>query len=462
MATADAQVFREEGDLKGKLHGRYSSRVSIEPDIAAEVVDRLAPMVRASIAKEGGLKILSFDDSQPVRELLAMPHAQEIAKESISTRNQAVFCGLKPLWLKTNPLLNSKRVAASVRQEIRGFISEHGESPRVIIVPGLGMFTAGETFTAAKRAREVFTENNFSGLVPGGPPKADEVLSMRPKQKGYSVLPGRMEGKVAIVTGAAQGFGEGIARLLAKQGAHVLIGDIQYEKASAVAGEICSDARSNIAGAIKMDVTDPASVRNAVHEAVRLYGGVDLFVSNAGILRAGALKDVPVEPFELVLKVNLTGLFLCAQAVAPIMERQHMADDACRGDIMAISSKSGLQGSAKNSAYAASKFGEIGLVQSLAKELVDSGIKVNAVCPGNYLDGPLWSDPENGLFVQYLRAKKVPGAKTVDDVRKFYEAQVPMRRGCAPEDVVTTILYIVDQTYESGWAYGVTGGQVMR
>ena len=130
-------------------------------------------------------------------------------------------------------------------------------------------------------------------------------------------------------------------------------------------------------------------------------------------------------------------------------------------DIIAMSSKSGLEGSNKNFAYSGSKFGVIGLVQSFALELIAYHIKVNAICPGNYLDGPLWSDPLNGLFVQYLQAGKVPGAKTVADVRRYYEAKVPMNRGCLPIDVARAVMYCVEQTYEIGQAIPVTGGQVM-
>ncbi len=89
------------------------------------------------------------------------------------------------------------------------------------------------------------------------------------------------------------------------------------------------------------------------------------------------------------------------------------------------------------------------------------GIKVNAICPGNFLEGPLWADPDNGLFVQYLREGKVPGATTIDDVRRFYEAKVPMGRGCTPADVLEALYYLVAQRYETGQALPVTGGQVM-
>ena len=94
-------------------------------------------------------------------------------------------------------------------------------------------------------------------------------------------------------------------------------------------------------------------------------------------------------------------------------------------------------------------------------ELVEDGIKVNAICPGNFFDGPLWSDPKNGLFVQYLNSGKVPGSKTVADVRKFYEAKIPMGRGTTTPDVMKAIFYLIDQKYETGQAVPVSGGQVM-
>lgn len=165
--------------------------------------------------------------------------------------------------------------------------------------------------------------------------------------------------------------------------------------------------------------------------------------------------------FDLVTAVNYRGYFLGVRAVAPVLAAQHAARPQAWFDIIEINSKSGLVGSKANFAYAGSKFGGIGLTQSFALELVSSGVKVNAICPGNYLDGPLWSDPERGLFVQYLRAGKVPGATTLDEVRAHYEKQVPMGRGCFPADLAKAIYYIVDQAYETGQAVPVTGGQNM-
>jgi NAD(P)-dependent dehydrogenase (short-subunit alcohol dehydrogenase family) len=184
-------------------------------------------------------------------------------------------------------------------------------------------------------------------------------------------------------------------------------------------------------------------------------------VSNAGVLKAGGLDEMTPESFDFVTRVNYTGYFLCVKYLSPIMKLQRRFAPVHTADIIQINSKSGLEGSNKNFAYAGGKFGGIGLTESFALELVEHGIKVNSVCPGNFFEGPLWSDPEKGLFVQYLKAGKVPGAKTVEDVRRSYESRVPMGRGCRVDDVVKAILYLVDQEYETGQALPVTGGQVM-
>ena len=267
---------------------------------------------------------------------------------------------------------------------------------------------------------------------------------------------GRLAGKITIVTGAAQGFGKGIAEELYKQGATIIIADMNQELAQTVAAEM-----GERACAIAVNVSDEDSVASLVAQTVERFGGLDLMVANAGVVRSGPIAQMEKKDFDFVTAINYTGLFLTCKYAAMIMQAQHEADPKAMFDIVAMSSKSGLEGSNKNFAYAGSKFGAIGLVQSWALELAAYNIKVNAICPGNYLDGPLWSDPVRGLFVQYLEAGKVPGAKTVEDVRRFYESKVPMDRGCLPEDVACAVMYCVEQKYETGQAIPVTGGQVM-
>jgi len=274
---------------------------------------------------------------------------------------------------------------------------------------------------------------------------------------------GRVEGKVAIVVGGSQGIGEGIVRDFAKEGAHVVIVCSRtIDRAQKIAEEINQQYGAGRAIAIQADAADEEAVKRMVEKTVEVFSDIDILVYSAGVVRSGSVKMMSLEDFELVTKVNYTGYFLCVKYVAQVMAEQHKHDPSRIMDIVQINSKSGLQGSYKNAAYAGSKFGGIGLTQSFALELLEDGIKVNAICPGNYFDGPLWSDPKRGLFVQYLKSGKISGAKTIEDVRRYYESKIPMARGCAIEDIMHAIYYVIEEPYETGQAILVTGGQVMK
>ena len=272
---------------------------------------------------------------------------------------------------------------------------------------------------------------------------------------------GRLDQKISIVTGSAQGFGRGIAEEIAKNGAYVVIADINYSLAETVSGELNARYGEDATMAVRVDVGDEGSIKDMITETVARYGGLDIFVNNAGILKAGSIDEMDASTFELVTKVNYTAYFLCVKYASRVMKAQNEINDKYFTDIIQINSKSGLEGSDKNFAYAGGKFGGVGLTQSFAKELTPYNIKVNAVCPGNFFDGPLWSDPVNGLFVQYLEAGKVSGAETIDDIKRYYESRVPMKRGCEVIDVARALFYLVEQKYETGQALPVTGGQIM-
>jgi len=274
---------------------------------------------------------------------------------------------------------------------------------------------------------------------------------------------GRVEGKVAIVVGGSRGIGEGIVRDFANEGAHVMIVCSRtIDKAQKIVEEINRQYCAGRAIAIRADASDEEAVKRMVEKTVEVFGGIDILVYSAGVVRSGSIMTMSLEDFELVTKVNYTGYFLCVKHTARVMAEQHRRDPSRVMDIIQINSKSGLQGSYKNSAYAGSKFGGIGLTQSFALELLEDGIKVNAICPGNYFEGPLWSDPEHGLFVQYLGEGKVPKAENIEDVRRYYESKIPMGRGCTIEDIMHAIYYVIEQPYETGQAVPVTGGQAMK
>jgi NAD(P)-dependent dehydrogenase (short-subunit alcohol dehydrogenase family) len=387
------------------------------------------------------------------------------------TPDHIVYCRTAPLEADFDG--DAGRFLDAFPRRLAEYAKQHGGVPRVVLLSGLGVIGVDDSKRSVETCLDVFEERlkiSYLSRAFGGPaflsPEAIRFIeTWEVESYRRSVSSGgagrRVDGKVALVTGAAQGFGRGIAEGLFAEGANVVIADLNEAAGSELAAALNAKPGRNGAAFVRADVTDPASLARLAVEAVARFGGVDLLVSNAGVLRAGSLDEMSPESFDAVTRVNYTGYFLCVKTFVPIMRLQHRYRSGTAMDIVQVNSKSGLQGSNRNFAYAGGKFGGIGLTQSFALELVEDGIKVNAVCPGNYFEGPLWSDPERGLFVQYLRTGKVPGAKSIDDVRRFYESRVPMGRGCLPEDVVRAILYLVEQEYETGQALPVTGGQVM-
>ncbi|MGB4644472.1 MAG: sorbitol-6-phosphate dehydrogenase [Dictyoglomaceae bacterium] len=260
----------------------------------------------------------------------------------------------------------------------------------------------------------------------------------------------RLKDKVAIVTGGAQGLGEALSYRLAEEGCYVTIADIKYEKANEVADAITKKYGREIM-AIKTDVTNEDDVRNMVEKTVEKYGKLDIMLSNAGILIAHDITEFPLEDWKRVIDINLTGYFLCAREAAKVMVKQKS------GVIIQINSKSGKKGSFRNCAYAASKFGGIGLTQSIALDLAPYGVRVVAVCPGDLLDSPLWKD---SLYEQY--SKKWGISK--EEVRERYLGQVPLGRSCTYDDVANVVVFLAsdEASYITGDAINVTGGVEMR
>jgi len=446
----------------------------IARDQSPRLINTLGPVLRALLADSDRLKVVTFDDSDAVLSLAGGEQGKSAALAGPLTPDQIVYCYSYPLWFEPREQEAPDALIPRLRSAIAQHKEKTGSAPLIILVQGLGMFAAGDDFAQADAARLVYIDaikvmsgaRRMGGIrtMPDREREFIEHWEAEAYRRGVAAA-GRHKGQasalIAVVTGAAQGFGLEIAQNLGDEGAHVILCDINAAGAKAEADSLSARCGPGRGKALIMDVTSAQSVAEAFHEVIRSYGGFDLVISNAGVLRAGSVKTQPEREFDMVTGVNYKGYFLVVQNAAPILALQHAARPGYWSDIIQINSKSGLEGSNRNGAYAGSKFGGIGLTQSFALELIEDGIKVNAVCPGNFFTGPLWSDPETGLFVQYLRTGKVAGAKTVEDVRRFYEAKVPMGRGCTTADVMKAIYYLIAQTYETGQALPVTGGQIM-
>lgn len=466
------------GDTTAEIEGIYSeilgkleAKVAALPEGGSEVsptVTDVIPAIRQMLSRSGrGLKTLKVTKNALVdyfldgsREKIAAPFTPDII----------VYCKSAYIFIDAE---SDEEILKQAEEKIEAFAAEKGYTPKVLLIKGVGLVAVGDNFKNAQIITDVFTDamkvafyaQSFGGEHPMEKAWIDfidnwEVENYRRKVAAGSSK-GRVEGKTIIVTGAAQGFGEGIARELMAQGANIVVADLNEATGEKTAASFNEMAGSNKAIFVKTNVADMTSLQNLMRQTILNFGALDAFVSNAGVVRAGGLDVMTPENFEFVTKINYEAYFFCAKAASHIMKIETRHDPDYFADIIQVNSKSGLRGSKANFAYAGGKFGGIGLTQSFALELAPDRVKVNSICPGNYYDGPLWSNPENGLFIQYLNAGKVPGAKTVQDVKDYYLAQVPMRKGCNPVDVCKAILYAIDQTGETGQAIPVTGGQVM-
>ena len=451
-----------------EVMSKLSQRLTRQPDFSpvefdADAAAAIAPVLRMSYSQEGKA-CASFFTNREVQSLTAGPEALKPVA-GLFTPDHIVYCKAAFLYMKPEE---------DAAEKMQAFASVHGFKAKIVVVEGLGVFALGKDMKEARIAKSLWLDSatvaayaeSFGGYRHLPNDYVDFIANWETENYRQKVsLSGagekRLAGRISIVTGSAQGFGKGIAQEMAKEGAYLVIADMNYDGAKAFAQELNDQYGQDTAIPAMVNVTDEENVKKMMNDTVLHFGGLDVFVNNAGIAKPGSLDEMEKKLFELITSVNYTAYFLCAKYASKVMKLQHSTAPEYMMDIVEVNSKSGLAGSNKNFAYAGSKFGGIGLTQSFAMELTDYNIKVNAICPGNYFDGPLWSDPEKGLFKLYLEAGKIPGAKTVADVKKAYEAKIPMGRGCLPVDVARAIFYCVEQKYETGQAIPVTGGQVM-
>jgi NAD(P)-dependent dehydrogenase (short-subunit alcohol dehydrogenase family)/rhamnose utilization protein RhaD (predicted bifunctional aldolase and dehydrogenase) len=467
-------------DSTGEIKAVYSNidetitrEIRLFPDITSEeITERLVQFMPAlrMIFSEDTLKVARIRNNRLARHFTSSE--ENFLKISLPfIPDQIVYCKARPVYIDAD---EPESIINQCSEKVLQFRTEYGYMPRMAGIKGYGIIAFDNNIKSAETEQDIFEDwmqvsylsENFGGphfLSDSEIAFIDnwEVENYRRKVADSASVQGRIKNKIAIVTGGAQGFGEGIVKGLMLEGANVVIADLNVEKGRELASQLNNPGQQNEGLFCETDVTSEESVKKMIAATVASFGGADILISNAGVLRAGGLDDMTLETFEFITRVNYTGYFVCARHVSAIMKLQASHKRDYFTDIIQINSKSGLKGSNRNFAYAGSKFGSIGLTQSFALELMPWNIKVNSVCPGNFFEGPLWSDPEKGLFVQYLKAGKVPGARTIDDVKAHYEKQVPAGRGCRVEDVMKAILYLIDQEYETGQALPVTGGQEM-
>jgi NAD(P)-dependent dehydrogenase (short-subunit alcohol dehydrogenase family) len=250
-----------------------------------------------------------------------------------------------------------------------------------------------------------------------------------------------LAGKAAIVTGAGSGLGRGIAEGLARAAARVALLDIDQTALGETCAAIAKAAGPRPCITVKADVTDEAQVTDAFRQAVTAFGGLDICVAAAGIAPAFPLTDFPVGAWRKALDINLTGYFLAGREAARVMTRQGRG-----GSIILVSSKSGLEASKANSAYNATKAGEIHLARGWALELGRAGIRVNAIAPGNVFKGSrIWN-------AEYIKTVAKKRGLRPSEVIPYYIGLTALGIDIQPEDVANVVVWLA-----SDYARTITG-----
>ena len=246
----------------------------------------------------------------------------------------------------------------------------------------------------------------------------------------------RLSNQVAIVTGAGQGMGAAMAKLIAEEGGQVVVSDINQEKASVIADEISETETQALA--IRADVTREKDVQAMVETTIEHYGTISILVNNAGILYPTRIEQITRAEWDRVLEVNLTGTFLCSQAVLKTMKKNRY------GRIVNMSSSAGRSVSTLGGAhYTAAKAGVLGLSRALAKGVAPFGITVNAICPGL-------------IDTEMVQAECTPERISA------YEASFPIPRLGRPDEVAQLMLFLAtDSAYITGASIDINGGDLM-
>ena len=359
-------------------------------------------------------------------------------------------------WLEK---LDAKKITA----RIRSLIGKGQKIPAAYLVKGMGLFAVGKKKTAIT-VRDIVTSSLF---IRTNADRLGGVSVLNKKQRDFinkwesgalvktiaaGANPGDLEGRVAVVTGAGSGLGKSIALALADAGALVAIADIDEKAALQVQKDIESRIADSHTVVIKCNVTDERSVEAGFRKIIGELGGLDILVNAAGVAPAGPLVDMDVDKWRFALEVNLTGYFLMAKCAARIMIQQGMG-----GNIINLSSKSGLEASKNNTPYNATKAGQVHMGRGWAMELGQFGIRVNSLCPGNVFEGSkIWNPEYIKICAKKYRIKP-------EEVIPYYVSKTILNKEIKGRDIANGVVFLASDKSRmiTGQTLVVDGGQVM-
>ncbi len=464
---------------------RATAIVSADLDRARAAAARLAPVLRSALAEPGPdadrpwrRMVLEYRVSEESLAVLARADAGALALANpltpdhvIRTKGPALLLEA-PLPLDDDAALR-ERVFAGVRRfreaydsyveasmpRARTRVTKLDSTPRVILVPGVGVFTAGRTKLDARIAADIAEHTlrakalandlgRYVALADGD--LFDMEYWVLEQAKLGKAQDAALAGQVALVTGAAGAIGFGIAKQLVGAGAHVVLSDIDGERLDAACRELDPKGRGLVAGLV-MDVTDEESVTAGIADTCRLYGGLDVLVLNAGVAHVSALEDLDPAALRRVIDVNLVGYFLVLREGARLLRRQ-----ATGGNVVVNSSKNVFAPGADFGAYSASKAGAHQLGKIAALELAGAGVRVNMINAD-----AVFGDPQrpSGLWQEVGPARARSRGLDPATLQDYYRQRNLLRVAVTPEHVGNAVVFLAsNQTPTTGATIPVDGG----
>jgi rhamnulose-1-phosphate aldolase/alcohol dehydrogenase len=440
--------------------GRHRSRPHARPTVSKEtrraVAAAIAPALRGEVGRNKRM-VLLYDDHSAVLRFVNRPKAGTLSRIGPFTPDHLMHTKPWPLFIEMNGSgrTDPEKIIAAIpkgieqyRKRYLQYFNKHktpgvtmlDPNPRVVLIPGVGMFTTGKDRRAGRITRDIYLHtlgviqdsaavSSYVSLSPRALcdfeywPMENFKLTLLPPEKELSR-------RIALVTGAAGGIGRAVAERLAAEGAMVILTDIDSEKTRMAADAINQKAGERNAVAVRMDVTRESSVRKAFREAVLVYGGLDILVSNAGIAKSSPVERLPLSDWERSIAVNATGHFLVCREAVRIFKEQGLG-----GNIVVVTTKNVLAPGRDFGAYSASKAAQAQLSRILAIEGAEDKIRVNMVSPdGVFQESGLWSKE---IRAERAKAHGIPIGKLED----FYAQRNLLKSKIFPSDVADAVLF---------------------
>ncbi len=476
LRTIDLITRAEEAiSARAKGQARFGGvRVTALPaEERRQVALAVAPLLRGLVSGNKRA-ILQFDDASDVLEIVGSKAGRDLSQAGPATPDHTIHTKRSACFVECERPEDPERVKTAVREAVERFVADYTRyfeahrqegtalldpCPRVVLIPGLGMFTTGRDKRSALIVGDIY---HHTISVLGAASAIGRYVSLTPKDVfdveywplelyKLTLAPPEKElaRRVALVTGAASGIGKAVARRLAQEGAHVVVGDVDEDGAKQVAQEIVSLNGAGRGLAVGMDVTSEASVRQAFETATIAYGGLDIVVSNAGIAVSAPIDAMTLRDWERSFAVNSTGHFLVAREALSPLRAQGLG-----GAFVFVATKNVMSPGKDFAAYSASKAAEAQLAKIVALEGGPYGIRANIVNPDAvFQDSRLWSE-------EIRRERAQAQGISPEQLEAFYRKRNILGASVLPEDVAEAVLFLASDrsAKTTGCTLTVDGG----